>query len=113
MLAVRAGHRDGVDAEAFEGEEEPHATSPPIAAIFRTMNALCTALPARTPHTLIAVRAARAATAVAASPHGGETSTCVYRAKVTATAAIPPVCVTSRFDQPYANPAAGCTPSRR
>ena len=72
-----------------------------------------TAPPTRTPARLTPVSAASAAAAVTFGAHGIAMPACAYWANATETAAMPPVCTTRRFDQPYRNPAAGCTPSRR
>src|SRR6266403_6373546 len=81
----------------------PNPTSAAIAINFRIINRFCVVLPARTPRQLIIVRAIRtmvasnAATVSLASICPGAHT---YFAKVTATAAIPPLCVTSSNAQP-------------
>ena len=79
----------------------PTTTSAAIAPIFISISALCTLLPARAPKQLIAVRTEQhrgrdraVAPRHSAEPRGSS------GAKVTATAAIPPVCVTSSSTQP-------------
>src|SRR5947207_9921864 len=81
----------------------PNATSAAIAISFRIMNRFCVVLPARTPRQLMIVRtmrtivASKAATLSLASIRPSEDT---YFANVTATAAIPPLWVTSNNAQP-------------
>ena len=77
------------------------------------MSALWTVAPARTPRQLIAVRAPSVPTATAVSPARNPVSSSTYRAKVTDTAAMPPLWVTSSSPQPYTNAAAGWNASRK
>ena len=70
------------------------------ATIFVTISALWTLLPARTPRQLIAVRTRRVTTAKTGGVRFVALSSRKYAAKVIATAAIPPVCVTSSNVQP-------------
>ncbi len=71
-----------------------------MATVFSTMKSDCTSLPALTPKQFTVVSAARARTATTDSGTPRGTSSPRYRANVTATAAMPPLCVTSRSTQP-------------
>ena len=66
-----------------------------MAPILRIMNTLCRLLPARTPRQFTAVSTANAVTAMTPSAAGIPLRSRKYRAKVIATAAIPPLCDTS------------------
>ena len=78
-----------------------------MAPIFNNMRALCTLLPARTPKQLMPVSASSTAAAVALSFQAAPVSARKYDAKMTATAAMPPVCVTRSNPHPYTNATAG------
>ena len=81
----------------------PNATSAAIAINFRIINKFCVVLPARTPRQLIIVRTIRtivASKAATLSLASIRPSAHTYFAKVTATAAIPPLWVTSSNAQP-------------
>ena len=71
-----------------------------MAAAFSSMRTLCTLLPARTPKQLIAVKPSRVTAAIGAIAPARSGDLAIVAANVTATAAIPPVCVTSRSTQP-------------
>ena len=73
----------------------PNTINIAIATSFRIISADCVLLPLRTPRMLMIVRAMRVREARTASPIVIPLSSIVYRAKVTATAAMPPLC-TSR-----------------
>jgi hypothetical protein len=85
----------------------PTMTRRPTARILSTISALWTLLPARTPRQLITVRISSVATASTEVVMPTPVSSRKYAAKVMATAAIPPVCVTSRSAQPYRNATIG------
>ncbi len=78
-----------------------------MAPIFMSISVLCTLLPARAPRQLMAVSPNSAAAAMALSLQPAPLISRKYPAKVTATAAMPPVCVTSSSTQPYTNATAG------
>ncbi len=78
-----------------------------MATIFNNMRALCTLLPARAPKQLMPVNVSSAAAATALSFHITPVSARKYEAKITATAAMPPVCVIRSSPHPYTNPTAG------
>ena len=82
-------------------------TSAAIAPIFSNMRALWTLLPARAPKQLIRVNVSSAAAAMALSFQATPVSARKYEAKITATAAMPPVCVTRSSPHPYTNATAG------
>ena len=71
------------------------------------MSRLCTLLPARAPRQLMAVSPSRTIAAMAPSLAVTPLISRKYCANVTATAAIPPVCVTSSSTQPYTNATEG------
>src|SRR5260370_8401219 len=85
------------------GTVSPNPTRAAIAINFRIINRFCVVLPARTPRQLIIVRATRT-TAASNAATVSLASICpsaqTYFAKVTATAAIPPLCVTRSNAQP-------------
>ena len=68
--------------------------------ILMTISPLCTLLPARTPKQLMMVNSASARPATTLSESGTCVSSLKWRAKMIATAAMPPVCVTSSKAQP-------------
>src|ERR1700682_2179066 len=78
----------------------PQAITAPLAAIFRTISALCVRAPAPTPRQLTATRIATASAATAPSERGTPDRGLKYRAKVTAHAGLPPVWMTRRRPQP-------------
>src|SRR5260370_12099069 len=85
------------------GTVSPNRTRAAMAINFRIINRFCVVLPARTPRQLIIVRATRT-TAASNAATVSLASICpsaqTYFAKVTATAAIPPLCVTRSNAQP-------------
>src|SRR2546430_10501069 len=86
------------------GTVSPNPTRAAIAINFRIINRFCVVLPARTPRQLIIVRTIRtivASKAATLSLASIRPSAHTYFAKVTATAAITTLCVTSSNDQPY------------
>ena len=78
----------------------PSTTIATIAADFRIISKLCTLLPARAPRQLMAVSASKTIAAMAPSLVVTPLISRKYFANVTATAAMPPVCVTSSSTQP-------------
>src|ERR1700686_1267961 len=81
----------------------PNATSAAIATSFKIINTFCVVLPARTPRQLMIVKTASASAARNAAKLSlacACPSEQTYFANVTATAAIPPVCVTRSRAQP-------------
>ena len=78
-----------------------------MAAIFRTISADCTRLPMATPRQLTAVSASSAAMPSAGSGEASPMQPSRVAREGQATAAIPPVCTTSRRTQPYRNAASG------
>ena len=95
-----AGEAACAAAGAGAATKRPQATSPAMAAIFRTMSADCTPLPKATPTQFTAVSARSAPIASAHSGIAAPTSARVKRAKISATAAIPPDWITSSSVQP-------------
>ena len=88
-------------------------TSAAIAPIFSSMKALCTLLPARAPRQLMPVNIISATAAMTLSFQATPVSARKYEAKITATAAMPPVCVTRSSPHPYTNATAGWYASRK
>ena len=85
-----------------------------MAATLATVKNVCTALPWRTPRTLMAEKmkiALMATTRMPPSPSG--TKNPMYRATTTAMAATIPECMLQNIAQPQRNPAAGENISRR
>src|SRR6202011_5900770 len=81
----------------------PNATSAAIATNFKIINTFCVVLPARTPRQLMIVRTVRTIVASQAATLSLASicpSAHTYFANVTATAAMPPVCVTSNNAHP-------------
>jgi len=78
----------------------PAAIKPAMAAIFSTINTLCMRLPSFTPRQLIMVSATMVRTTTPRSETCHAVSSSRYRAKVTVTAAMPPVWITSSNAHP-------------
>src|SRR5258707_15449406 len=92
----------GVGVAVTPDAVSPKTTSAAIATNFRIMNKFWVVLPARTPRQLISVKIPSAIAAINAATLSlaGACPNAQYFANVTATAAIPPLWVTSSKAQP-------------